>query len=108
LATNNTNRLIQWGTLLAKSLYQKGTNYKKAGIMASNLVPANLIQGNLFANSAAEHQSKEVMKAMDAINKKMGRNTLRFAACGNDQTIPLQQAQRSQRYTTRWKELLLV
>lgn len=108
LATNNTNRLIQWSTLLTRSLYQEGTNYKKAGIMASHLVPAHLLQGNLFADPAVEQRSKKLMKAMDAINKKMGRNTLHFAACGHDQSIPVQQSYRSQRYTTRWKELLRV
>lgn len=108
LATNSTNQLIKWAQLIVRSLYEEGTNYKKAGIMAAHLVPAHQVQGHLFVDPASENRSKDLMKVMDALNQKMGRNILRFAACGNDQAIPLRQAHRSPHYTTRWEEILRV
>lgn len=45
------------------------------------------------------------MAALDMVNARFGRDTLRFAACGTDQDWRMKQALRSPRYTTCWQEL---
>lgn len=108
LATNNTNQLIKWSARMVASLYQKGTNYKKAGIMASELRPQSTLQGNLFTNTQSLQTYTKVMKTVDNINQRMGRNSVYFAACGQSAQIPLRQAHKSPNYTTQWKDLLKI
>ena len=47
-ATSFTNELIKPAVALVEKLYEKGTLYKKAGVMLSGIVPDMSIQGNLF------------------------------------------------------------
>ncbi len=108
LATNNTNHLIAWSRVIAKVLYQEGTNYKKAGIMAAELVPEGIRQGNLFQDSSPHQQDSKVMTAVDAINQKLGRGVVYFAACGERPSIPLRQDHKSPNYSTRWNDLLFI
>ncbi|PHI19012.1 DNA polymerase V subunit UmuC [Lewinellaceae bacterium SD302] len=106
IATNNTNHLISWSAVVAKALFEAGTNYKKAGIMASELVPENLSQGNLFQDHRAHERDNRVMKLVDELNQKMGQSTVYFAACGERPSIPLRQDYKSVNFTTNWQELL--
>jgi DNA polymerase V len=105
-ATANTNDLIQWSAAAAKSLYQQGTNYKKAGILASELRPAELLQTNLFLPESQLLRSAELMAAVDQINQRLGPGTVFFAACGSKPDFKLKSQRRSPRFTTQWEELL--
>jgi DNA polymerase V len=49
-----------------------------------------------------------MLKAMDSLNQKWGRNKIRFAAQGTGDRWQTQQAYRSAKYTTHWDELLKV
>lgn len=108
ISTNNTNHLIAWSKVIAAGLFEPGTNYKKAGIMASELVPQGLSQGNLFHDHATHARNDRMMEVVDQINDKMGRSTVFFAACGNRPKIPMRQEHRSPCFTTQWGELLEV
>ena len=105
-ATANTNDLIQWSAAAAKSLYQQGTNYKKAGILASELRPAELLQTNLFLPESQLLRSAGLMAAVDQINQRLGPGTVFFAACGSKPDFKLKSQRRSPRFTTQWEELL--
>jgi len=108
LATYNADKLISYGVAAAKSLFQKGTNYKKAGIIAHDLKPACQLQTNLFVSENHTLRSAQLMQAMDAINKRMGKNTIHFAACGTNQNWKLKAEHKSPKYTTNWEELLRI
>ena len=108
LATSNTNELIAWSLGVVRAIYQKGTNYKKAGILASDLSPQSLLQTNLFVPEAPTLKSAKLMQAMDTINRQMGRNTVYFAACGKSPNFKLKAERKSQRFTTRWNEMLVI
>lgn len=108
LATNSTNHLISWAKTVARVLYQPGTNYKKAGILASELVPEDYHQGNLFEDLAGHQRDARVTAAIDAINRQQGRGAVYFAACGQRPAIPLRQEHRSPCYSTKWGDILEV
>ena len=108
LATSNTNELIMWSVAVTKQLFQEGVKYKKAGIMAGELTPEQQLQTSLFVSEEMHLKSAKLMKSIDSINKKMGRNTVFFASCGIEPTWKLKSAWRSKRFTTRWEELLRV
>lgn len=108
LSTSNSNELILAAMELLGELYEEGTNYKKIGILASELKPANSIQTNLFVPAEKRIQLSTLMETMDKVNKQLGSDKVRFASCGKDQPWARKEQWRSPRYTTNWRELLVV
>jgi len=106
-ATSMTNELIKPAVALVDSLYQKGTLYKKAGVMLSGIVPDGSIQGNLFL---AENKNceRKLMDMIDNINFSQRDDVLKFATSGTTRDWKMRQEMRSGRYTTRWEELFEV
>lgn len=110
LATNHTSQLIVHATQMVERLYDKDTNYKKAGIIAGRLCPNDQIQGNLFVSSGNHDKLQSLMKAMDTVNKKMGKNTLHYASCGfqKKQTWSRKEQWSSPKFTTKWEDILCI
>ncbi len=103
-ATSFTNELIKPAVALVDKLYEKGTLYKKAGVMLSGLVPDMSIQGNLFL-SENKNCERKLMDMIDNINFSQRNDVLKFAASGTTRDWKMRQELRSPRYTTRWDEL---
>ncbi len=108
MATNHTNRLIAWAIAAGRSLFEPGTNYKKAGIMAGELVPTAQRQGNLFTDPVSVSRNDKLMQAVDQVNRLQGKGSVYFASCGHSTKIPLRSDYRSPCYTTRFEDLLRV
>ena len=110
LATSHTNELITWASRAVQFLFEAGTNYKKAGILAERLRPDNAIQGNLFVPGQGREKLQALMQACDELNRRMGSNTVYFASCGHVQKQAWARREQwaSPRYTTRWEEILVV
>ena len=53
-------------------------------------------------------QSQARMRAVDALNRRFGRDTVSFAVSGRRRAWKLRSAFLSPRFTTDWDELLLV
>jgi DNA polymerase V len=89
-------------------IYKSGYKYKKAGVLLEGIQPNNQIQLKLFHsfNRAKKQQINVLMKTIDLINKRWGRDSLKLAAEGTKQAWKMQRARLSQRYTTNWNELL--
>jgi DNA polymerase V len=107
VATDNTAVIIKASMSLVENMWQEGLLYKKAGVMLDGIVPVGTIQYNLFEEDTFKYHP-DSMKVMDAINDKMGRNTLHFAATGIQKNWKMRSGYRSQQYTTKWDELLIV
>lgn len=108
LASSSTNQLIQAAVQGIKSIYEKGTNYKKAGIMAGELKSTGNLQTNLFESIDFHQQSEKLMPVIDKINKRLGKQSIYFASCGKQQTWKRKAAWCSPAYTTKWSDLLRV
>ncbi|MGZ8271564.1 MAG: DUF4113 domain-containing protein [Methylophilus sp.] len=48
------------------------------------------------------------MQAMDAINKKMGRETVKLASEGFTMSWKMKQDNKSPSYTTNWDQLMII
>jgi DNA polymerase V len=107
-ATSNTNDLIRYVVQLLKDLYRENYNYKKAGILAGELKPYSIVQTNLFYPFDTDKKHRDLMKVMDMMNKKYGKQTLYVASCGQNHTWSRREQFRSPCYTTKWSELLKV
>ena len=106
MATSATNQLINHALPLADRLFNNGSRYLKAGIILSQLVPSQEVQGNLF--SQEQKPSVKLMEVMDIINWGMQKDAIRFGATGLKQPWQMKQEHRSYRYTTNWDEMKLV
>lgn len=103
-ATSSTHELIKPAVELADKLFQKGQWYKKAGVMLSNIVPDNAIQGNLF-DEDTRTENRQLMEMIDNINFSQRDDVLKFARSGTTRNWKMRQELRSPRYTTRWEEM---
>jgi len=103
-ATSFTNELIKPAVAIVDKLFKKGTQYKKAGVMLSGIVPDNSIQANLFFSETKNCEWK-LMEMIDNVNFSQRDDVLKFAASGTDRNWKMQQNFISNRHTTRWDEL---
>ncbi len=106
VATNDTTELIHGACGCIEKLYRKGCEFKKCGITLSALVPEKEVQRNLF-DGVDRERSQRLMQAIDAVNSRLSC-PLQWAAEGINQPWQVKFRRRSNRYTTRWDELLEV
>lgn len=106
--TDHTPTLVSVALWGLKQLYRPGYAYAKAGIMLGELVPASAIQTDLFSTMQPNAKSERLMQAMDLINRRMGKETLKVASEGFTRPWKMKQENKSPSYTTRWDELLQV
>jgi DNA polymerase V len=107
--TNYTPLLIQAATSQIEKLFEPGTEYKKAGIVATDLQSSESIPIPLFDySSTTEKREHNLMQVFDSVNKKFGKHTLRSAQLGYNKDWHMKQDLTSSKYTTSWKELLKI
>ena len=105
-ATSYTPTLIDAAMSALDACWRDGYCYKKAGVMLLDLDSAAAVQSS-FSSPPPELQTKRAgaMKALDAINRTLGRGTLTVAAAGISPVWRMKRGMCSPRYTTRWSEL---
>ncbi len=102
-----SNKLIAQAFQLLSAIYKRGYEYKKTGVIFSDLSPMNNSQCDLFSGHDQEHETR-LMQVFDAVNKREGPHTLRYAACGTNQFWKARSDHKSAAFTTRWSELLTI
>jgi DNA polymerase V len=106
--TNDTVQLVRVAMWVLNQIYKPGYQFQKAGVMLGEIVPAQGQQTDMFGFRPADEKSAKLMVAMDAVNQRWGRQTLRMASQGYTAPWAMKQDRLSPRYTTRWNELLVV
>jgi DNA polymerase V len=103
--TNSTFEINRIAQKALKSIFKDGIGYKKAGVIVSEITPADNYQTTLFSGENPKHQ--DVLKAIDKINLKTG-NKIQFGH--NDLKIrwKMRQEKLSHRYSTRLFEVITV
>lgn len=102
---NNSGELIRTALNVLKEIFAPGYELKKAGVIVSQIYPANEVQGNLFY-SRDFNRLRMADTVMDRINHAFGKNTLKLAAQGFNTKWRLNNRYLSRRFTTDWNELL--
>jgi DNA polymerase V len=105
--TNSAMELIRYSLAALQAIYKEGYRYKKAGVIVFDIVPEGQTQGALFDN-VDRPKHVEIMKVLDRINSKYGRDTLKIAVQGSGQKWKLRQEKLSPCYTTRWTDIIAV
>ncbi|CAE6709521.1 Y-family DNA polymerase [Candidatus Nitrotoga fabula] len=105
VSTDDTSQLIKAALWGLKRIYRPEVRYQKAGVMLAELTSKAAVQQCLFSATTRKDQSESRMAALDGINRKMGKNTLRYASEGVTQNWKMRSGNKSPCYTTSWKEI---
>lgn len=106
-ATDTTDELLAWALKGLGQIYRPGFKYKKAGVLLFNLIRAERLTARLFGQANFE-QAQRVMRAMDEINRRLGKDTIRLGAVNPSARWQTRALRRSRRYTTCLNEVLRV
>ena len=103
-ATADTTILANYAAQALKRIFKTGYAYKKAGIILADIGQDHIVQTDLFAEPEPESSSR-LMEALDAINFKYGKGTLRLANDGASTAWAMRTENKSPAYTTRLDEV---
>lgn len=106
VATSDTIFLTKSALAIARRIFVKGREYKKAGVIISNLIPGNAIQGNLFRPD--QNNNKLLMNAIDNINFSMNPDMISLGSMGIKKHWKLRAELRSPRFTTHLEDLRIL
>ena len=98
-----TPALLKAAIHCLENIFRPGFQYKKAGVMLTEIAPAGCQQINLF--SSIDTEKPELMAAVDRINQKWGRETVQLGTAGFVKSWKMAQSHKSPAYTTNWSEL---
>ena len=105
LATDSTLELMQAAQQAVSAIYQPGIGYRKAGIILTGLAPSDNAPLRLWDTARYEHE-RELMSRIDAINARHGQDTVRCGIFQSEGRWLARLDQRSNRFTTRWPEVM--
>lgn len=103
--TDDSRVITDLAVQVIKHLYKSGYVYKKAGVMLTGLTEVGNRQNDLFTDASALEKSSKLMKALDEINGRFGRDSLICASSGFDRKWSMKCGNRSPHYTTDWAAL---
>jgi DNA polymerase V len=81
VARSDSGKLIGAAFAGLKSIWRGGYRYKKAGVVLLDLDPASAVQEGLF-DKADNPRRVALMRTVDRLNLRFGRDTVSFAAAG--------------------------
>ena len=79
-----------------------------AGVMLLDLVPGNVLQGELDLEEDDHRDRTKLMVALDTINQRYGKGTVHSGATGGTnkgKDWGMKQERRTPQYTTRWEDV---
>lgn len=93
-----------------KNIFQVHYKIKRVGVTLMGIYPDYFMQPDLFNeyNSGKEEIKKELMKKVDLLNRKFGKNSVRYLAEGIQSAAKINCTYESPAYTTSWKDLLVI
>lgn len=77
--TDSTEELLAVALRATKNLYRAGYRYKKAGVMLNAIKASDRLTTRMFHQDSWE-RTRRVSQAMDDINRRFGRHTIRYGS----------------------------
>lgn len=106
--TADTALLVHAALAGLRQIYRQGFKYAKAGVMLIDLQPDAVGQQELDLEGDNATDRSQLMSAMDAINQRYGKGTMKIASAGVDskpRIWSMKQERRTPGYTTCWDDL---
>jgi DNA polymerase V len=103
-ATDDPRIVAQIAGQMADAMFVNGAVYTKCGVMLEGLHAQSAAQPDLFA--ALGPRAGELLFALDGLNQRFGRGTMRLAAEGQgERSFDTKRSQKSPAWTTRLAEI---
>jgi DNA polymerase V len=106
--TNYTPRLVSQAVALMERIYKPGFKFSRAGVVFTDLSDERCVQLSLFESAEDSEKERELMKAIDSINRRLGREKTFLASSGIGRGWKMKQEKLSKRPTTRWEDIITV
>ncbi len=109
-ATQDTRTIIRVALSSLKAIYKPGFGYQKCGVQLSAIRPAaSPSQFDLFdlSSEGTPPDNAILMRTLDTINRRFPK-AVTIASSGFDKSWKPKAERISQRYTTDWRELVIV
>lgn len=103
MATDSSIEMVKASRAALGEIFARGCGYKKAGVIATSIIPKDSVQANLFGDTDVQRHDR-LMRAIDAINGRMGHDSVIVASQGFGD-VRNQHQYRSPRYTTEWSDI---
>lgn len=104
--TNSSIELAKFAVEGLEKIFKLGYGYKKAGVIALEITPANYGQRCLFENSDPRHGP--LFAVVDKLNKALGNQKVKLGSQDLGRTWKMKQERLSPRYTTRLDEIITI
>jgi len=104
--TNDSLEVNRWASYLCERMFKPKYQYKKAGIMLSEISPVTHRQGDLLEGEVSSNG--KLMLALDTLNQRFGRGTVKVSTQGAFKDWQMRQERKSPNYTSDWDEVPMV
>jgi DNA polymerase V len=104
--TNDSLVINRWADYLVGRLFKPEYEYKKAGIRLGEISPQGVYQADWLEPTQAT--DTRLMSALDELNKRFGRGTVKVSTQGAYQEWQMKQERKSPNYTTNWADIPVV
>jgi len=101
--TNDSLVVNRWADYLVGRMFKPEYEYKRAGVMLSELTPFTQYQADWLEPPQATNT--KLMDALDGLNKRYGRGTVKVSTEGSFKEWQMKQERKSPCYTTDWNAL---
>lgn len=108
MPSNDTFALMREASTALDQLFDAEIPYKKAGVVISGIVPMEYIPQPLFGREEGQVSREGINRAVDVLNERFGRETVRMAVELGPSSWKEQRKMISPAYTTKWEELKVV
>lgn len=105
-ASNSIQTINTYALLALKSIYKSGYNFKRAGVIVSDITKSNTVQLSFFNNE--DPRFNTISKAVDFCNNHIKSDSVKIGSQDLNRKWKLRQEHLSQRYTTKLEEVLVV
>ncbi|MDD2759696.1 MAG: DUF4113 domain-containing protein [Methylomonas sp.] len=102
--TNDSSKMVAAALQGLKRIYRSGFHYQKAGVLLPDLWAEGVVQTSLF-DTDHNARSDKLMAALDDINRRHGKQAIRYASEAISTRWHMRQQFKSPSYTTSIKEL---
>lgn len=102
--TNDQRTIVAQAVNAAKNFFRENYGYKKAGVIATNIMPTQNVMHSLFEDAEAADRERKITSVLDCVNSKFGKSTIKLAVQGSGQ-IKTSSENQSPHYTTLWSDI---
>nr|MBC7612183.1 Y-family DNA polymerase [Pseudopedobacter sp.] len=104
--TNDSSVIVKTAIQGLDKIWREKYHYNRCGAMLLDLRDESTGQQEALFETHNREKSNALMKALDSLNSKHGKNTVKLAAQGNGKNWALRRQYLSPRYLTRLNEFL--